>query len=152
MPGRKFTLRGKSAAVLAAAVACCALVFSLSAGGAGAADFSFDCSHDATHVTQTQNQLHARGKLQCTGNGIRRQVIRVCLLQQKPAGLRSVKCVTRARNGSGTVTADATRTCAKGPLTGFVTRIKVRIKQTDGDVTTDSSRSSPNHFPRNCRT
>ena len=31
-----------------------------------------------------------------------------------------------------------------------VTRLQIRIKQSDGDVLTDTARSSPNRFPRDC--
>ena len=155
MQGMEMSLRGRTAAVIAALAACCALGASLATGGADAAggarmDFSFDCDHDAIHVTQTGNRLDARGKLQCTGSGIRRQVLRVCLLQATGARPAVVKCVVRARNGTGRLTATASRRCGRGPDVGFITRIQIRIRQTDGDLLTDRTRSSPNRFPRDC--
>jgi hypothetical protein len=155
MQGMGMTSRGRTTAIVAALVACCALGTSLAAGGAGAADgarydFSFDCDHDAIHVTQTGNRLSAKGKLRCTGSGVRRQVIRVCLLQNDRPRPVVVRCARRARSGTGRVTAIARRRCARGPDVGFVSRIQIRIKQEDGDVLTDSARSSPNRFPRDC--
>ena len=155
MQGTVISVRSRTLAIFGAFVACCALGTSLAAGGAGAAenarmDFSFDCDHDAIHVTQQGNRLSARGKLTCTGNGVRREVVRVCLLQTGPARPVVVKCATRARSGTGRVTATATRACAKGPTVGFITRLQIRIKQEDGDVLTDTARSSPNRFPRDC--
>ena len=148
------SIRGKTAVSIAAFAACCALGASLLAGGAGATgaakDFSFDCDHDATHVTQTGNRLDARGRLRCTGSGIRREVVRVCLLQASLRGPVVVKCVRRARSGTGLVSAVASRRCGKGPDVGFITRLQVRIRLTNGDVVTDTARSSPNRFPRDC--
>jgi hypothetical protein len=141
-------------ALLATLAACCALGASLFAGGAGATnsakDFSFDCDIDAIHVTQTGNRLDARGRLRCAGSGVRRQVIRVCLMQASPRGPVVVKCVVKARSGTGLVSAVSSRRCGRGPSVGFITRVQVRIKQTDGDVATDTARSSPNRLPRDC--
>ena len=155
MQGMGITLRGRTVALIAGVLACCALGTSLAAGGAGAAesprmDFSFDCDHDAIHVTQTGNRLNARGKLRCTGSGVRRQVIRVCLLQTGGARPVAVKCVTKARRGTGRISATVSRRCGRGPAVGFITRLNIRIKQTDGDVLTDKASSSPNRFPRDC--
>ena len=155
MQGMEMSIRGRTAALIAAFVACCALGTSLAAGGANAAgdarmDFSFDCDHDAIHVTQSGNRLDAKGKLRCTGSGIRRQVIRVCLLQAGATRPVVVKCVVRARTGTGRLTATASRRCGRGPDVGFITRLQIRIRQTDGDLLTDTARSSPNRFPRDC--
>ena len=155
MQGTQSSIRGRTVALVTAFAVCCALGASLLAGGAGAAgnaraDFSFDCDHDAIHVTQTGNRLDARGKVRCTGSGIRRQVLRVCLLQNSPRGPIVVKCVLKARSGTGQVSAVASRRCGRGRDVGFITRLQIRIKQTDGDVLTDTARSSPNRFPRDC--
>ena len=155
MQGTLMNLRGRTLALILAFVACCALGTSLATGGAGAAedarkDFSFDCDHDAIHVTQTGNRLDARGRLTCTGSGVRRQVARVCLLQTGGARPVVVKCATRARSGAGRLVATVSRRCARGPATGFITRLQIRIKQQDGDVLTDKASSSPNRFPRDC--
>ena len=153
MQGMK--LRSRSVVVLAALVACCALGTSLAAGGTGAAesprkDFSFDCEHEAIHVTQTGNRLESRGFLRCTGSGIRRQVARVCLLQATRRGPVVVKCAANAKSGPGRVVATVSRRCGRGPDVGFITRLQIRIKQEDGDVLTDRGTSSPNRFPRDC--
>ena len=155
MQGMRMSLRRRTVALAAALVACSALGTSLAAGGADAAgdarmDFSFDCEHDAIHVTQTGNRLDARGKLRCTGSGIRRQVIRVCLLQSSVRRPVVVKCVTRARSGTGRLSATVSRRCGRGPDVGFITRLQIRIRQTDGDLLTDRAASSPNRFPRDC--
>ena len=155
MQGMKMSLRSRTFAVMAAVVACGALGVSLAAGGAGASenahkDFSFDCVHDAIQVTQSGNRLDARGKLRCSGSGIRRQVLRVCLLQTGGPRPVVVKCVVRARNGSGQLSAVASRRCAKGPYVGFMTRIKIRIRKSNGKLLTDQATASPNRFPRDC--
>ena len=154
MQGTGMTVRGRIVAAGVALFASLAMFASLNAGGAGASDgaraFSFDCDHDAIHVTQQRNRLDARGRLKCTGSGIRRQILRVCLLQTTRRNPVLIKCVTKARNGTGLLTARASRRCGVGPATGFITRVQVRIKQTDGDVVTDKSTASPNRFGRDC--
>ena len=148
------TWRSRTVGATAALVACFALGL-LTVGGAGAADsarydFSFECDHDALHVTQVGNRLDARGRLRCTGNGARREVIRVCLLQTGAARPAVVKCVTKARSGTGRIAATVSRRCAKGPNTGFITRLQIRVRTEHGRVLTDRAASSPNRFPRDC--
>lgn len=155
MQGIGIITRGRTVAVIAALFALCALAASLATGGAGAADgsrYSFDCNDRTIRTTQSGNRLTAKGWLRCTGTGgVRRQTIRVCLLQNtRNHGYVTVKCVTNARNGLGRIDAVASRRCGVGPLVGFITRMRYRIRQTDGDVLTGGDTTGANRYPRNC--
>ena len=155
MQGMRLRLRSRTVAVMAALIACCALGTSLATGGTGAAenprkDFSFDCEHEAIHVTQTGNRLESRGILRCTGSGIRRQVVRVCLLQATRRGPVVLKCAAEAKSGAGRVVATVSRRCGRGPNVGFITRLQIRIRDEHGKLHRDRAASSPNRFPRDC--
>ena len=155
MQGIGIITRGRAVAAIAALVACCALAASLTAGGAGASGgerYRFNCNDKTIRTALTGNRLYSRGWLRCTGTGgVVRQVVNVCLLQNTKAGYRVVKCVRRARNGLGRVDAVASRRCRQGPMAGFATRMRYRVRETDGDVLTGGDFTSANRFPRNCR-
>ena len=144
------TASGRGAALIAALIAFCALGASLAAGGADARGYSYSCDLDAVHVTQSDNRLDARGRLACTGTGVRRAVVRVCLLQNSRSGPVVVKCAVRARNGTGRLRVTAFRQCAAGPETGFISRVKIRIRQVDGRLKTETQSAGANRFRRDC--
>ena len=154
MQGTVLTLRGRLLAAVAVLLACSALWISLLAGGAGAAGAdraTYTCNYRSQAVTQTGNRLDAKGRMNCTGNGVGRQVLRVCLLQDAGRNYARIKCVVRARNGPGLLTRTASRACGRGPEVGFITRIRIRVRLEGGKVQTASAESSDNEFSRNCR-
>lgn len=154
MQGTVMTVRSSLLAGIAALVACLALSVSLLAGGAGAADAdraNYSCSYRSMTVTQTGNRLDAKGRMKCVGDGVARQVLQVCLMQDTGPRYLKVKCVTQAKNGPGLVTGTAARLCGRGPEVGFITRIRIRVRLTGGQVQTAQSESSDNEFLRDCR-
>src|SRR5688572_16849371 len=106
MRGMVITLGGRLLVGLAALLAGSALGVSLLAGGAGAADAdraTYNCSFRSLSVTQTGSRLAARGRMRCVGNGVGRQVLRVCLMQDTGPRYARIKCVVHARNGPGLI-------------------------------------------------
>ena len=154
MQGTVMTVRGRLLVGIAALLACSALGVSMLAGGAGAADAdraTYSCNYRSLTVTQTGNRLDAKGRMKCLGNGVARQVLQTCLMQDRGPRYAKVKCVTHARNGPGLVTGTAARRCARGPEVGFITKIRIRVRLKGGQVQTAQSQSSDNEFLRNCR-
>jgi hypothetical protein len=152
MQGIETTRRRRGTAgafVIVAAV--CALIVALPAGGAGAADAkrgSYHCDYGFSPVGQKGKWVVARGYTTCTGSGLARQVVRVCLLQGR--NLRVVDCTVRSMNGPGVVRAVATRRCAEGRRVGFVTRVQARFRLDDGRVQTKRDFSSSQQLRRDC--
>ena len=148
------TLRGRLLVGIAALLACSALGISLLAGGAGAAGAdraTYSCNYRSLDVTQTGNRLKAKGRMRCVGNGVGRQVLRVCLMQDTGSRYARIKCVVQARNGPGLLTGTASRRCGRGPEVGFITRIRIRVRLEGGQVQTASNETTANEFLRDCR-
>jgi hypothetical protein len=145
--------KARVGAFLAVLVSCCALWVALDAHGAGAATAArgpFQCSFRSVKVTHQESRLDSKGRMRCTGNAVRRQVLRVCLLQDTESGKVEIKCVTHAKNGVGLVTGTASRICGTGPATGFITRIHIRLTLKGSPVQKATTDSSPTELKRNC--
>ena len=151
MPGISVISRVGLVAALAGLVLCAVLLAGFGANTAGAsAEKSIQCSYRSVKPTETGKRLDAKGRLKCTGGGIQRQVLRVCLLQDFGSSFKPVKCVTHALNGPGLVTGTAARLCVKGPEVAFLSRINIRVRLTGGSVQKASSDSSKVKFERKC--
>lgn len=147
------TLGSRVPGFVAAFLAFAVLAVGIAALGAGPADAkagSYSCNFRSLKVTQSGNTVAAKGRLKCTGTGVKRQVLRVCLLQEAGSNYRTVKCVVRTRNGPGLFTATASRKCGTGIPTGFVTRTRIRVRLDGGSIQTAKSESSDTQLPRNC--
>lgn len=149
MPGISVRSRIGLATVLGALLLCSVLLAGIGANSADAAG-SLQCSFRSVSPTETGNRLDAKGRLKCTGGGVRRQVLRVCLLQDTGPRFTLVKCVTHALNGPGLVTGTAARLCGRGPEVAFISRIHIRVRLSGGSVQKASTDSSKSKFERNC--
>ena len=136
---------------LSGLVLCGVLILGPSASTvASTADKRIQCSYRSVKPVEVGKRIDAKGRLKCTGGGVKRQVLRVCLMQQTDSSFTLVKCVTHALNGPGLVTATAARLCPRGPEVAFKTRIHIRVRLTGGGVQKASSDSSKVPIKRNC--
>src|SRR5690349_20939494 len=116
MPGFSVRSRVGWATLLIAFLLCGALLAGLATDRADAGPLQ--CSFRSVKPTETGKRLDAKGRMKCTGTGtVRRQTLRVCLLQKVDGKYVSVKCVTHSLSGPGIVTGTATRLCVKGEAT-----------------------------------
>ena len=149
MPGISALSRVGLATLLAALLLCGLLLAGLGADGASAGPLQ--CSFRSVKPTETGKRLDAKGRMRCTGSGtVKRQTLKVCLMQKTEARYVEVKCVTHALSGPGLVTGTAARICASGPAVDFISRIQIRVRLSNGSLQKAQTDSSKGRFPRNC--
>ena len=148
MPGISVRSRVGLATAVAGLVLCAVLLIGVSADDAKAGPLQ--CSFRTVKPTETGNRLDAKGRMRCVGTKVRRQTLRVCLMQKTESSFAQVKCVTHALNGPGTVTGTAARLCPKGPEVAFMTRSYIRVRLAGGSVQKAQSDSTKALFERNC--
>ena len=115
------------------------------------ADKRVQCSYRTTKPAEAVKRIEAKGRLKCIGAGVKRQVLKTCLMQETGSRFTIVKCVTRAINRGGLVTGTAARLCPKGAEdVSFKTRIHVRIRLSGGGIQKASTDSSKVPIQRDC--